>query len=559
MLFVFGFFLLNTRLVYSQSSNDKKIVKDDLYLIDYSNEHRLKSDFTFSDYYSVAIWLNYPTYDEDYLVNKKEYYTNVNSFYLSIIGGLDEYDYYSSSSLPLITYSIKVLDNEAKKTINQLARFPFVDCIEINSMYNNFGLGDDFQINTTPPQFELPPDGGGSGPTTYTGAGIKVGIMELGYPDKSYLDNYFNKNINLQIRNKAEFSLSSHTTSIARLILEGAIDVSLFSAPIGGLGNFSIGFEPPPVGGGGDSNQFENIVAGIDWLIDNNVDVINLSMGSTTFSPTVDSISKIFNHVVYNEKITVIAASGNSSLEYVAQPSLAPNVVSIGSLSEDNSLSSYHSYRDPFANLPKPNLIDYDFINIYGKFETGTSCAAPRVTSVVARLMQRNSTLKSNPQLVMSLLQASAKQDFTTKHNLSFKENGFEDRYGAGRVVYEAALSALKLGYYSSFTITASNSNNSILVNKAINLTKNNPIHISLTALVPSYTEAETWDTTVISKIKIVVKDGNSNVVKQITTNYSTMYVKYTPSSSGNYTFQVILLDNKVSDVNIKYSYAYYR
>ena len=541
MLFFFGFILLGTKFTLAQSShnNSKKIIEDNLYLTDYSKEHPLISDYSLSEYYSVAIWLNYPTYDENYLISKGEYHANLNNYYLTIIGVLENYDYYSSNYIPLITYNLKEYNHEEKEMNNMIANFPFVNSIEVNSMYQKYESSEEFQVTNTPPEIDIPPDAGGNN-GNYTGKGIKVGIIESFYPDKTYLEDYFNKSINLEIYEQNEHNSGMHPTAVALLILDEAADVRLYSVPVGEFDN---------------PNQINNIVAGVDQLIYRGVNIINLSFGVQA-NTNVHTLSKLFNYITNSNKITVVASAGNSTLHPVIQPSAAPNIISVGSLCEDNTLSYYNSYKDAFTKVPKPNIIDYDYIKLPNFNNSATSFAAPRVTAKAARLMEFSYSFRNNPQLLMSVLQAGAMKDFTTIHTLKYNSNGFEERYGTGKIDYYNSLNILTNGNYSNFYISRATSNNTTLMNRTIYLRRNEPLTISLSTLVPSSNSETVWDLESVSRFKIIIKNNNT-IVKEISSDYPTIYLKYNPSKSDYYSIQIILIDNNTKNIDLKYSYAY--
>jgi hypothetical protein len=156
----------------------------------------------------------------------------------------------------------------------------------------------------------------------------------------------------------------------------------------------------------------------------------------------------------------------------------------------------------------------------------------------------------------MSVLQAGAMKDFTTIHTLKYNSNGFEERYGTGKIDYYNSLNILTNGNYSNFYISRATSNNTTLMNRTIYLRRNEPLTISLSTLVPSSNSETVWDLESVSRFKIIIKNNNT-IVKEISSDYPTIYLKYNPSKSDYYSIQIILIDNNTKNIDLKYSYAY--
>lgn len=140
-----------------------------------------------------------------------------------------------------------------------------------------------------------------------------------------------------------------------------------------------------------ENNQapISRIVAAINWCIDNDIDIINMSFGTLVHSQALaDTIKK-----AADAEILMIAAAGNggeASESTVEYPAAYPEVMGIGSTDQKMQVSSFSARGEeidlvaPGENIPV--AMPWGF---YG-LNSGTSYAAPHVTAVAALLWAQN-------------------------------------------------------------------------------------------------------------------------------------------------------------------------
>lgn len=157
-----------------------------------------------------------------------------------------------------------------------------------------------------------------------------------------------------------------------------------------------------------DSNNespLSRIIRGIYWGIENDVDIINMSFGTT-------KDSKILHKAIKDAKkhgILLIAAAGNTKHKEVQYPAAYEEVIAVGSLGMDGDLAEVTSCGTELELLaPGENIITNGFYQIPTVVE-GTSIATAQVTGVASLLYNKTKDKKIESDLIRGLLRASGK------------------------------------------------------------------------------------------------------------------------------------------------------
>jgi subtilisin family serine protease len=89
----------------------------------------------------------------------------------------------------------------------------------------------------------------------------------------------------------------------------------------------------------------EKMIQGVEWAIDNGMDVVNMSFGfgvegvSVPISPS-DAAEAAFNEA-YARGVVLVAASGNSSTPYVGYPAAYASVIAVGATDDADMIASF--------------------------------------------------------------------------------------------------------------------------------------------------------------------------------------------------------------------------
>lgn len=256
----------------------------------------------------------------------------------------------------------------------------------------------------------------------YTGKGVKIAVIDSGINSK-HPDLKVAGGIS-KVKNSSHLTDGNgHGTHVAGVI---------------GAQNNSIG----TVGVAPDSRLYsvkvlttngvgtlEGVVAGIQWAIDQKMDIINMSLTTVTDDKTLRDITK----KAYDAGILIVAASGNEreSGKYkdVLYPARFPSVIAVGSVSQLNKLSYFSNYGAsqelvaPGENILSSFTDSKTATNEDYAISEGTSVATPFAAGTFAQYMEAYPHL-SNKQLRETVKRAA----------LDLGVKGRDNTYGNGLV-----------------------------------------------------------------------------------------------------------------------------
>jgi subtilisin len=224
----------------------------------------------------------------------------------------------------------------------------------------------------------------------YSGAGIRVAILDTGidarHEDLNVYGGYsvFTDSAN----NNPYVDVNGHGTHVAGT-------VAALNNNIGVLG-VAPGAQLYAVkvlnnSGGG---SYSGIAQGIEWSINNRMNIINMSLGGSAHS----SILQQYCDLAYNRGILVVAAAGNSGNaagtgDNVAYPARYSSVIAVAATDSNNNRASFSS-TGPAVELSAPGVGILSTLpgNRYGT-ANGTSMASPHVAGVAALVWQAKPNL----------------------------------------------------------------------------------------------------------------------------------------------------------------------
>lgn len=147
------------------------------------------------------------------------------------------------------------------------------------------------------------------------------------------------------------------------------------------------------------SGTYTDIIEGIQWAINNDMDVINMSLGGSVGSTALEDACD----AAYNAGILLVAAAGNSgtstgTTECIGYPAKYSSVMAVGS-TDSNDVRSYFSSTGSTLEIMAPGSSIYSttYNGGYGTM-SGTSMASPHVAGVAALVWSAKTSL-TNVQL----------------------------------------------------------------------------------------------------------------------------------------------------------------
>lgn len=286
--------------------------------------------------------------------------------------------------------------------------------------------------------------------TGYTGAGVKVGIMEaeMGKYDSNYVMLNGCTNLNYMYLGNVDNGVqSNHATLVTSIIKGKSYETYRGVAPDSQI--YEIGFN--------NDSHYEECIR---KFAENNISVINCSANTDFNDGNKSYIDYAVDCAVENLGIIFVSSAGNTE-NYVCSPALASNVISVGNINTKFN-APYSTYPDSSYSvaprLPnKPDIVAPG-TNIYLPslgISTGTSYSAPIVTGVIAQMIQCRPSLLLNhaSTAAKSLLLLGANPDIISPINNETKMNGSNDnllrnKTGAGIVDAKKTIDILERDGY---------------------------------------------------------------------------------------------------------------
>lgn len=219
-----------------------------------------------------------------------------------------------------------------------------------------------------------------------TGKGVRVAIVDSGVEhDHPALDDCVKGGVIVEYDSRAEnyyrikpdekpADVSGHGTACAGIIHSIAPDAEIYSVRVLGRNM------------GGRAIQF---AAGLDWAVENNIHVVNMSLSTSS-----EEFFGLFHDLAdqaYFKNINLISAVNN--IPEPSYPSLYSSVISVAAYKGKNPLTYYYNTKPP-VEFGAPG-IDVEVAWNKGQFLvcTGNSFAAPHITGITTLIRAKHPDL----------------------------------------------------------------------------------------------------------------------------------------------------------------------
>lgn len=224
-----------------------------------------------------------------------------------------------------------------------------------------------------------------------TGKNVKIAILDTGISN-THPDLTVSGGINLigKSKNNKWSDDNGHGTHVAGIIAArnnsiGVVGVApaaqLYAVKV--LNSYGNGY-------------ISDIIEGIDWAVQNNMDIVSMSLGTTTYSQALnDSTAN-----AYNAGILLIAAAGNNgdgnlSTDDILYPAKFDSVIAVSAI-DYNNIAPIWSADGAKIELAAPGIDIYStWLDGGYATKSGTSMAAPFVSGVAALIKSKNLSLNT--------------------------------------------------------------------------------------------------------------------------------------------------------------------
>ena len=245
--------------------------------------------------------------------------------------------------------------------------------------------------------------------TKVSGETVKVAVMDSGVELLSEIpiEQIYNFVATEQDLPYYMNDMTGHGTAIAGIIHDIAPNAEIYSVRIMDSDNKA---------------TLSRVVEGIYWCIDNDIDIINMSFGTTVESAVLEKAIQDANEA----GILMVSSAGNGDTAGVEYPAAYEDVIAVGSVDTSAKKTEESAVGEEVELVAPGEQILSDSMLGLETAVSGTSMAAPHVTAAAAVLWQKDKT--KSPDFVRGLLSQAA-------NNL-----GDSNQYGNGLVDLEYAL-----------------------------------------------------------------------------------------------------------------------
>ena len=124
---------------------------------------------------------------------------------------------------------------------------------------------------------------------------------------------------------------------------------------------------------------------GIIWAADNGADVINLSLGGTSYSSTLENAV----NYAWNNGVIIAAAAGNSGSSQATYPAYHQKVIAVGATDNNDARANFSNYGS-WVDVAAPGVSIYSTYKNGYAYLSGTSMSTPFVTGLAALVKSQN-------------------------------------------------------------------------------------------------------------------------------------------------------------------------
>lgn len=252
---------------------------------------------------------------------------------------------------------------------------------------------------------------------TSTGLGVKVAIVDTGISTK-HPDLNVRGGVNTINPKKSYDDDNGHGSHVAGI-------VSALNNSIGVVGvAYKAELYAVKALNANGSGYVSDVIEGLYWCIENGMQVINMSIGTSTHVQSFHDAVRAVN----NAEIVQVASAGNNYGGPLVYPAAYPETIAVSATDQNDNIAPFSSTGDE-VDLSAPGVGIYStYKNKLYATGSGTSMSAPHVSGTVALMIANGITGVDN---IRQILQDTADD---------LGEPGWDPLYGDGLVDAEEAV-----------------------------------------------------------------------------------------------------------------------
>ncbi len=308
-------------------------------------------------------------------------------------------------------FRIKVERKDTKSAVKSLKKNSYVIATSVSKLVMIPELGDVLKFSTNAYMWNLKNIGADIAQLKTKGEHIKVATIDTGVDyNHSELFDVYEYGYDFCNAKQNPMDDNGHGTHVSGIIAGKTVGVApkcrLFAAKV--LNKDGWGTE-------------YDILRAIEWCIDHEIDIINMSLGSPVYSEAErDMIESAYLH-----GILICAAAGNDYAYAPDYPAAYEHVISVAAVDIDNQHADFSNIHST-VDISAPGVGVYSSIpgNRYNSF-SGTSMATPHVAGSAALL---KSLYYEQPDMLEKIILSTAQR----LGNITDPIN--KDMYGAGLI-----------------------------------------------------------------------------------------------------------------------------
>lgn len=294
----------------------------------------------------------------------------------------------------------------------------------------------------------------------------------------------------------------------------------------------------------------------LEYLVSQGCSVINMSRSiGDDGNNTYGDAAKWIDEFVQRYNVNIVISAGND-VTGVTSGKMAYNAIVVGSCDENGKIANNSCYSNSNNKAYKPDITAFGVdVNIPTNPNgvSGTSCAAPMVTGLVAQLCQLNATLRANPTLMKAVVVNSTRRKDVLLSDTYLSVVGkasypINHKYGVGVMYAPDAYIMVHDDNYFSLGQLDSNTNTVELEQKISARKDNKLVRIVLNV-------SNNYPSLSLETLKLQVTDPNGNVYTSQYKYDTKQVVAIKPGTSGIYKIKLSRLNG--TNYNLDYALSY--